>query len=412
QPGSGSAQQALGSAQPAAADQNTGTSAGLKKPQAATSHSTGAVGSAGSPGDDQASSPGVGHNNASDARTSAATGAGNRNKNGTSPGGTNSGGIPGDHNAASGGHYNPTAARFSGLSGQDDRRDAAATTGHGNDGPDRASNIPGNGQNNLRDPSTGEAQLTWTEPGYSPLKAQRVHIGTGVLLDIPVKANSAVSTRAGDGASQKPAPVTKARQRNKGNHSFYAGVFVAPDLSTVKFQSIKGMGITTGILFGYTINDRWAIETGAYLDIKKYYTDGEYFNKKKIPALWNVDIKTVDGSCNMIEIPLNARYNLGTSEKRKWFVTGGLTSYLMYQETYAYQLASAGYSWPKSATYHNPSQSWFSQIGLSMGYEQKIGKIGNLRLEPYLRIPLAGIGTGSLPITSAGLNIGLTHKFR
>ncbi|HZE83534.1 MAG TPA: hypothetical protein VE035_04455, partial [Puia sp.] len=122
--------------------------------------------------------------------------------------------------------------------------------------------------------------------------------------------------------------------------------------------------------------------------------------------------KTVDGSCNMIEIPLNARYNLNTSEKRRWFATGGLTSYLMYREAYSYELEYSGTTWPKSVTYHNPSQSWFSQIGLSIGYEEKLGKIGSLRLEPYLRIPLAGIGTGSLPITSAGLNIGLTHKFR
>jgi hypothetical protein len=288
--------------------------------------------------------------------------------------------------------------------GLNDKGDGTASNGSGGVGGIT-------GPMDLRNNPASNGQTVWAEAGYSPLKAQRARTGEGVLLDIPVHANSAVTTSAKDNGLQKP-EAAKARQKNKSEHSFYAGIMVAPDLSTVKFQSVKGMGITTGVLFGYNLNARWAIETGLYLDVKKYYTEGQYFDKKKVQALWNVDIKTVDGSCNMFEIPLNLRYNLSTSEKRKWFATGGLTSYLMYQEKYAYELASAGYSWPKSATYHNPSQSWFSQISLSMGYEEKLGKIGNLRLEPYLRIPLAGIGTGSLPITSAGLNIGLTHKFR
>jgi len=31
-------------------------------------------------------------------------------------------------------------------------------------------------------------------------------------------------------------------------------------------------------------------------------------------------------------------------------------------------------------------------------------------VEPYLRLPLAGIGTGKLPIMSAGINIGITRR--
>jgi hypothetical protein len=51
-------------------------------------------------------------------------------------------------------------------------------------------------------------------------------------------------------------------------------------------------------------------------------------------------------------------------------------------------------------------------LNFSAGYEQYLGKLGSLRIEPYLRIPLAGMGTGNLPITSAGLNIGITRQFR
>jgi hypothetical protein len=57
-----------------------------------------------------------------------------------------------------------------------------------------------------------------------------------------------------------------------------------------------------------------------------------------------------------------------------------------------------------------PSQYPFSIINLSAGFEQRLGKVGNLRVEPYVRIPLGGIGTGSLPILSAGVNVGFTRR--
>jgi hypothetical protein len=35
-----------------------------------------------------------------------------------------------------------------------------------------------------------------------------------------------------------------------------------------------------------------------------------------------------------------------------------------------------------------------------------------LRLEPYYKLPLGGMGTGKLYLTSTGLNIGITKSFR
>ena len=179
----------------------------------------------------------------------------------------------------------------------------------------------------------------------------------------------------------------------------------------VKFQSVKGVGTTAGVLLGYAFNQRWGVETGLYLDSKKYYTEGDYF-KMKNPLPSNYKLLTVDGTCNMLELPVNIRYNLSTGEKRKWFVTAGMSTYFMSKENYSYQYLENGWPGQNSATYKKPSQYWFTVINLSMGFEQKLGRIGNLRLEPYLRVPLSGIGTGSLPIMSAGLNIGITRPIR
>jgi hypothetical protein len=206
--------------------------------------------------------------------------------------------------------------------------------------------------------------------------------------------------------------TTVRQPRNKTKH-FYAGVFGSPDLSTVKMQSVKSVGSTFGLILGYTFNGgHWAIETGAYVDRKKYYTDGEYFNTKEVRLPSNSYLDDVDGTCYMWEIPLNLRYNFNPGAKTSWFATAGFSTYLMSHEKYAY-----GYNWMGSATVldsawniHKSSQYPFSIINLSAGFEQRLGKIGNLRVEPYVRLPLTGLGTGKLPIMSAGVNIGITRQ--
>ena len=212
-----------------------------------------------------------------------------------------------------------------------------------------------------------------------------------------------------DSSKVKP----KASSKQKSSY-LYAGLLAAPDLSTVKFQSMKGVGTTYSLLLGYQFNKRWAVETGVSLDRKRYYTDAEYFKLKPgiIPSNW--DLKNLDGTCYMWEIPVNVRYNFSQSEKTKWFATAGLSTYLMTGENYNYNYIwwNGSQSGPGSKNWDikTPSQYWFSIINLSAGYEHRLGGIGNLRIEPYLRVPLSGLGTGKLNILSTGINIGITRR--
>ena len=49
---------------------------------------------------------------------------------------------------------------------------------------------------------------------------------------------------------------------------------------------------------------------------------------------------------------------------------------------------------------------------VSVGYEHKISKTFDIRIEPFLKIPLQGIGVGNLRVTSAGLQIGITGRLK
>lgn len=198
----------------------------------------------------------------------------------------------------------------------------------------------------------------------------------------------------------------------KVQKGLYAGIVASPDISTVKLQHVSKVGYNAGIVVGYRISRRVAVETGVLLERKYYYSDGSHFSTKKIPVPSDMKIINVDGWCNMIEIPVTVRYVFGIKEKSNWYVNGGLTSYIMNRENYAYKYEMNNWVDTKTWDYKNATRNWFSIIHAGVGYEHRLGAVGTLRVEPYLNIPTGGVGVGNLPITSVGLNVGITRPIR
>jgi Outer membrane protein beta-barrel domain len=266
--------------------------------------------------------------------------------------------------------------------------------------------------------STGTNTQATGNPFSSSLTQNHQNRQDRLFYDLqrePVDRNYQLKVNVVAPTAKKDSTATKQKTSNKTKASYlYLGLIGAPDLSTVKMQSVKEVGNTFGVLVGYGFSPHWAIETGAYLDRKKYYTEGEYFNTKEVTLPVNATLSNVNGTCYMWEIPLNLRYTFNPEAKTRWFATAGLTTYLMTSEkyTYGYESYGGGTSWPATSKWNikTPSQYPFSIVSLSAGFEQKLGKIGNLRIEPYLRIPLTGMGAGKLPIMSTGINIGITRQ--
>jgi outer membrane protein with beta-barrel domain len=245
---------------------------------------------------------------------------------------------------------------------------------------------------------------------------------SGKRNDDVLKGNTGKPQEASLNKEESPFPATSANSSKqakspvaiKKSFHFYAGIIAGTDISTVKYQSVKGMGYSAGVLLGYHFtHSRFNIETGIYWDAKKYYTSGDYFNKKNIAYFNNpnVELNYVNGTCNMFEIPVNVRYNIKQTRNTSLFAVLGLSSYLMNKEAYGYGYTYNGNPEYGNYSYYHSTQNWFSIINLSVGFEHRIGKIGDIRIEPYAKLPLAGVGKGSLPITSGGLTVGLSRRF-
>jgi hypothetical protein len=198
----------------------------------------------------------------------------------------------------------------------------------------------------------------------------------------------------------------------KQQSGFYAGLVFSPDLTFIKFQQASGIGSSFGLIAGYRFNNKWSIETGVLSDRKKYFTEGDYFDKANVDYLQGKELINANGKCSMIEIPLNARYTFAEQRKGKWTATIGMSTYFVSKEFYRYAIIENGQLEQSDHTYYHSGHQITSVLNFAVGYEHNIGNNLDLRIEPYYKLPLTGMGTGRLYLSSTGLNIGITKFFR
>lgn len=215
---------------------------------------------------------------------------------------------------------------------------------------------------------------------------------------------------------ESPSTQTGVKKNQKKNlkqpqKNFYFGLMAGPDFSMVKSTKINGTGYTFGLLAGFNFNKKLALESGIMWDNKKYQADGKYFNTQKLN--WpNVTIYNLSGYCNMFEIPLTIRYNVSANSQRTWFANAGLSSYIMKKENYDYNYARYGQYQKGNKVYKNTTANWLSVAHLSVGLQKKLGAIGDFRIEPYVKLPVNGVGIGSMPLRSTGIYVGISRSIR
>ena len=63
------------------------------------------------------------------------------------------------------------------------------------------------------------------------------------------------------------------------------------------------------------------------------------------------------------------------------------------------------------STYKKDGRYFAAAADIGFGYEKDLGK-NHLRFEPYLQLPVKGIGVGDLRVKTAGIRIALTRFIR
>jgi hypothetical protein len=82
----------------------------------------------------------------------------------------------------------------------------------------------------------------------------------------------------------------------------------------------------------------------------------------------------------------------------------------MTKETYTFDVKRYVTTYAYTGEYKTKDNQFAAVINFSAAYTYKIKYIGDLRIEPYLKLPVNKVGTGNLPIQSAGIMVSFTKN--
>ena len=181
--------------------------------------------------------------------------------------------------------------------------------------------------------------------------------------------------------------------------------------SGTKLNSQGKLTTLYGFGFQYSIGKKILLRTGVHV-VKKIYTaqDGDY---KAPPGSWafNVTFKDIHANCKVLEIPLSVAYKIKEYKKGSLYGSIGFSSFIMKKENYQFYFKGQnGNDTTRAALFVNNSNHLFSSLNVTVIADKKITDRLSLSAEPFIKVPLGGIGFGRVKLFNTG--ILLTAKFK
>lgn len=208
--------------------------------------------------------------------------------------------------------------------------------------------------------------------------------------------------------------TTKRKSNKVKNTDPKKGVFIGLvggiDASTVKYNYGSPAGYNIGVTIGYRFNNHWSLQSGAIYTKKNYKMRGEDFHPPKGSWISYFKLETVDGFCKMWELPIIGTYHFTSNGKTNAFISLGTSSYFMKKENYSYEYYVNNQTYNRTINYNSTDQHLFALMHISAGIENKISNRLTAIIEPYAKIPLAGVGFGSIQLSSYGVNFSVQYR--
>jgi hypothetical protein len=201
-------------------------------------------------------------------------------------------------------------------------------------------------------------------------------------------------------------PVTKSPEIR----GLYLGLSTGPQWNQVEGQGYTKTGFNLGLTAGFSFNKKLATESGIFYSKKYYYSDGKHFHMKKNPGTPSMEVISLEGSSNVVEIPIKIKYDFIDKKKGELFITAGLSTYILTKENNQYYALINGTPQNSTVSYDKRKTYLAGGMNLSAGYSIHLKKKTDIRIEPYLQLPFKGTGVGSMRVTTTGLNIGITRN--
>ena len=190
------------------------------------------------------------------------------------------------------------------------------------------------------------------------------------------------------------------------------GVTYSSDFSTTGLNNFTRPGNKWGGYLEYMLSSKFSLQAGAHFGKIYYETTGdEYQVPYKFWEKWTDGEvpETVDAVCDIVDISINARYYWLNKQRSRFFLNGGLSSYILTREVYNYSFdPSSQIDWNRWEV-NNENKHILGVLNLSIGYEMALHPRVSFQIEPFLKVPLGEVGFGRVNLFSSGANFHLRY---
>jgi hypothetical protein len=235
-----------------------------------------------------------------------------------------------------------------------------------------------------------------------PLASPKVQLASTSFYPVKLPARVAFQNRPGP-RGDSGSNFRKPENRSAFLGSLQVSLAVAPDITTIKYTNPDAISMNTGMFLGIPVTHKISVITGILWANKVYGANAEeyaptsdYWQGKKRPS-------SIEAECKVLDIPFDIRYKVLEGEKNVLAIQAGLSSYIMLDEKYTYHYTYSQNPYRKTTEFSNENTHWFRVQNLSLSYSRKLSPDISVGVEPFVKIPLSGIGAGNVKLTSAGV---------
>jgi hypothetical protein len=117
----------------------------------------------------------------------------------------------------------------------------------------------------------------------------------------------------------------------------------------------------------------------------------------------------LNANCRITEVPLDLRYDIVVRPTYSLFLNAGLTTLFIRNERYAYEYEKNGILTTATWSLARGSNHAFGMLNLSGGVERAVSERWSVQAEPFLKLPLDGVGFGQVRLRSAGVAFSVKY---
>lgn len=181
-------------------------------------------------------------------------------------------------------------------------------------------------------------------------------------------------------------------------------IMAAPDISGTGANVSSKISTNIGLLVTYPVSSKISVSTGVIYAKKLYNSAGPAaINNGYGNQSWEVN-----ADCRVLDIPVNVNYQVFKKRNLTITLNTGLSSYLMLNERY--DLRSGPDRNMTRVEVSNQNQSLFGLANLSVSAERKINSSLSIGVQPFVKLPLTGIGNYDIRLNSTGVSVFMSFS--